>query len=322
MSVNVNQTVETVEQSSLQRKEKWTKKLKEFAGIGDNSFNWTRQSFEQDLRELRTVVKNLDERIGDLETSIQDKERQIRNRLDSYDEISNAGLEELESKSLADGSNPTHGVNKKKVFGDEWPTEDNSVDEDSLVGLYRKKGVLQEIKSTLRKIGLDKMETIGKGYKRDFVSGEVAETVQEDVSDRLHNEAEKLELQMENKLNTSVADLESKIKVVNSRLNQIEKNLEMSGTDLDEGKVDLSSNDGSVTDEPEITETEKDISEYSLDGKDLEDQREVMQEITESEDVFSMSVEEVASKTDVSADALEKILDDLEDEYSTRYGIV
>lgn len=323
MTVQVNNTMDSIEDSNLERRKHWKDRIEYFAGIGDTSCSWTRESFESDLRELRSAVKQVDNRIGELEKSISGKRQQIRKRLESYDDASEAGLQSLESKSLADGGHATHGVNKVEVFGDDWP---DSIDEDTLVGLHRKKAVFQEIKSTLRKVGVSKLEERAKGYKRDFVSGEVAETVQEDVIDRLEREYERLELQMENKVNTATADLESKVKVVNARLNQVEKNIGASVTDVDDSDIDLESesNQKSVTDKPQITKTDQDIAEYGLKDKKLDEQHKVLQRMAENEDLLELDAESIAGKTDVSEKELTEdngILDQVEEEYGTRFGI-
>lgn len=64
-----------------------------------------------------------------------------------------------------------------------------------------------------------------------------------------------------------------------------------------------------------------DVSKYDLEGKDVDEQHQVLQRMSEKEEVLEMTPGEIADLTDVSEETLVDVLDDVEEEHGTRFGI-
>jgi hypothetical protein len=79
--------------------------------------------------------------------------------------------------------------------------------------------------------------------------------------------------------------------------------------------------------EEKLPDTDSDDEEddlYELKGKSLDEKKQVLDQMSEDLDLGSMSQRDIANETDVSKTVIfnsGRLLDQIEEEYGTRYGI-
>lgn len=64
-----------------------------------------------------------------------------------------------------------------------------------------------------------------------------------------------------------------------------------------------------------------DLAKYELEGKQVDEQHKILRRMSENEEVLEMTPGEVADLTDVSEEELVDVLDNVEEEHGTRFGI-
>lgn len=333
------------------KQQKWNDKYEQY-----QTEEWNRDNFERKLRNIENDIKNIEDFITGLQEDIRDltgvnREQSEYERIE--DRFGSDRLKRLESKNLGSGMSPT-----LKPFDEtsrelaelwkrlsEWKTL-----QFELADLARKKmknvavaykndyksgEVAEDYEKHAQQLVEKEVKAARKDLKQQFAS-DVAELEQAVNSARnetknawkyLEKFADVFTEYLQKKNAGELTEAEKEFKRITEEA--VEEGLEKLATER--GTVDLSGETQAAEEKKSERESARsaatsglDVAKYNLAGKSIEEQHEELQLMSEEESLLEMTPDEVSSMTDVSEQELvgeNGVLDSVEEEYGTRFGI-
>lgn len=172
-------------------------------------YEWSRDSFIDDLSDLRNVQETVQEIIDDL----QDQIDRIEGNGDYSSEIERhkkefgkKKLEELQKKG-----------NQKTPYLKEISDEHKSAKE-----LYKKKDEWSQYKAVLRKIGVIKLEGVARTYREEQHESQIANKMLEYIEKKQEFFEEQMESTFESKIDSKLAEFQQRLKVSEQKINELE----------------------------------------------------------------------------------------------------
>lgn len=197
------QVKDVLESADQSKKQRFRQKLREFM----QEREWSRDTWQQDLKDLENTLETVEELITDLQTDLN----KLEGRGDFNDEkeriMSEYGQDNL--KDLQEKGNSRFTPYLKELHDiEEQKTEK-----------YRKMLEWKEYENLLKEVGKRKLENVATKYKNDYQDSEVAKRMLDYLDQKQEIFEDKLETEIDTKVDRKFTEMEG-------RLNQLEKDVD------------------------------------------------------------------------------------------------
>lgn len=326
-------------------KDKWT----EFLERRD----WSTDTFKKDHKDLREEIRSIENNIKRIQEDIEKRQKQRKKDREEYNNTSERKIQDLESKTMYGRFYPSLG-NLKDSYRKEvedrkrmevWKAFQTMMDR---LGRLKMHKVALTFQNKYRTIEEQKTFEEAAQEKMDQMRKELKEFVEKKLNEKTHRlekatEATRREMKSHraflDNFGTGVVKEIGRSNEALDKIVSVDSDTELNElTDENGFGVDLSQKaserDAEKKDFEEAREAageteldgEDDESEvkYRLKHKSLEEKHEVLQEMAEEENLLEMTPQEVADMTDLTRVRFvqqDGILDQMEEEYGTRFGI-
>lgn len=328
-------------------KDKWTEFLEER--------DWSTDTFKKDHEDLKKEINSVENNIKRLQQSIEQIEKQRENDREEYNDTGERTVQDLEEKSMYGRFYPSLGnlkdsykkERKKRRKMQVWNAFQKMLDRLGRLKMHKVALTFENKYRTIEEVKTFEEAVQGK---MDEMRAELKEFAEKEINKRTHRLEKATEAaRQEMKNHRAFLDNfgEGVVKEIGRSNENLEKIVDVETdtefqevTDKDGFGVDLSqeasqrdkkreertvARESASETDLNTEEESKSGPKYELKDKDLSEQHSVLQEMAEEEDLLQLPTYKIAEMTDVSQAALSSndgsILDKVEEEYGTRFGI-
>lgn len=178
-----------------QKAQKFKNRLNEFR----NEREWSRDTFERDLKDLNNVIETVEELITDIQVQIRKKEGIGEYTSDEDQIIQSYGQSDYEELKRMGSGEHTPGLHDiTKVWKE-------------LYQLSKKRDQWIAYQSLLQEIAKKKLYQIAMSYKNDRIDSEVAERLMDYIDDQNERFQKNAEKDLKSMIRDKISEVESKV---------------------------------------------------------------------------------------------------------------